>query len=88
MLAGISTRRYSVAFQPVGLPSRLGVGHVEVGDVASPCDRHSPRLAELLDPRLDTYRWLIVNVDGFGRGDHLLVGTSVSPPAAPISPWV
>jgi hypothetical protein len=32
------------------------------------------RLSELLDRRLDQDRWLMVFLDGFGRGEHLLVG--------------
>jgi putative transposase len=32
------------------------------------------RPAELLARRLDTQRWLVVYLDGFGMGEHLLVG--------------
>ena len=32
------------------------------------------RLAELLGRPLDQQRWLVVFLDGFGMGEHLLVG--------------
>ena len=32
------------------------------------------RLTELLERPLDGQRWLVVFLDGFGMGEHLLVG--------------
>ena len=75
MLAGISTRRYPVALEPVGAT----VQDSATGTSKSAVSRRfvtatAQRLAELLDRRLDEQRWLIVYLDGFGMGDHLMVG--------------
>jgi len=75
MLAGISTRRYPVALEPVG----AAVEASATGTSKSAVSRRfvtatAERLAELLDRRLDDQRWVIVYVDGFGMGDHLMVG--------------
>ena len=75
MLAGISTRRYPVALEPVG----AAVEASATGTSRSAVSRRfvaatAQRLAELLDRRLDGDRWLIVYLDGFGMGDHLMVG--------------
>jgi putative transposase len=75
MLAGISTRRYPVALEPVG----AAVETTATGTSRSAVSRRfvtatAQRLAELLDRRLDDQRWLIVYLDGFGMGDHLMVG--------------
>jgi transposase-like protein len=75
MLAGISTRRYPVALEPVGArveqdaqaTSKSAVSRRFVAATAE-------RLAELHARRLDDQRWLVVYLDGFGFGDHTLVG--------------
>jgi transposase-like protein len=75
MLAGISTRRYPVALEPVGgaieqaatSTSKSAVSRRFVAATAE-------RLAELCNRRLDDQRWLAVFIDGFGFGDHTLVG--------------
>ena len=75
MLAGLSTRRYGAGLEPVG-------EHVEqeaTGTSKSAVSRRfvaatAERLAELLGRRLDGRRWLVVYLDGFGMGEHLLIG--------------
>ena len=75
MLAGISTRRYPVALEPVGsdveqaaqATSKSAVSRRFVAATAE-------RLAALHARRLDDQRWLIVYLDGFGFADHTLVG--------------
>jgi transposase-like protein len=74
MLAGISTRRYPVALEPVGgaieqaatSTSKSAVSRRFVAATAE-------RLAELCNRRLDDQRWLAVFIE-FGFGDHTLVG--------------
>jgi len=75
MLAGISTRRYPVALEPVGdqvdqdaqATSKSAVSRRFVAATAE-------RLAELHARPLGDQRWLIVYLDGFGFGEHTLVG--------------
>jgi transposase-like protein len=75
MLAGISTRRYPIALEPVGdtvterasSTSKSAVSRRFVTATAE-------RLAELCARPLDDQRWLVVFIDGFGFGDHTLVG--------------
>ena len=75
MLAGISTRRYPVALEPVGAQveqtaSSTSKSAVSRRFVAATAER----LAELHARPLDDQRWLVVYLDGFGFGDHTLVG--------------
>ena len=75
MLAGLSTRRYPAGLEPVGLK----VEQAAVATSKSAVSRRfvaatAERLAELLARRLDQDRWLVVFLDGFGMGEHLLVG--------------
>lgn len=75
MLAGLSTRRYPAGLEPVGLK----VEQAAVATSKSAVSRRfvaatAERLAELLARRLDQDRWLLVFLDGFGMGEHLLVG--------------
>jgi len=75
MLAGLSTRRYPAGLEPVG----WGVEQAATGTSKSAVSRRfvaatAERLAELLARRLDDRRWLVVFLDGFGMGEHLLVG--------------
>jgi putative transposase len=75
MLAGLSTRRYPAGLEPVGEQ----VDQHATGTSKSAVSRRfvaatAERLGELLARRLDDRRWLIVFLDGFGMGEHLLVG--------------
>jgi putative transposase len=75
MLAGLSTRRYTAGLEPVGSQ----VEQAAQGTSKSAVSRRfvaatAERLAELLARRLDQERWLVVFLDGFGMGEHLLVG--------------
>ena len=75
MLAGLSTRRYPAGLEPVGeqvnaQASATSKSAVSRRFVAATAER----LAQLLARRLDDRRWLVVFLDGFGMGDHLLVG--------------
>jgi putative transposase len=75
MLGGLSTRGYPVGLEPVGSQveqqasgtSRSAVSRRFVAATAE-------RLAELLARPLGGQRWLVVFLDGFGMGEHLLVG--------------
>lgn len=75
MLAGLSTRRYPAALEPVG-------GRIEAttqGTSRSSVSRRfvtatADLLSELMTRRLDEERWLIVFIDGFTFAEHLLVG--------------
>jgi Transposase, Mutator family len=75
MLAGLSTRRYPAGLEPVGeqvdaQASGTSKSAVSRRFVAATAER----LAGLLARRLDDQRWLVVFLDGFGMGEHLLVG--------------
>jgi putative transposase len=75
MLAGLSTRRYGAGLEPVGSQ----VEQAASGTSKSAVSRRfvaatAERLAELLARPLDEHRWLVVFLDGFGMGEHLLVG--------------
>jgi putative transposase len=75
MLAGLSTRRYGAGLEPVGEQ----VAQQATGTSKSAVSRRfvaatAERLAELLARPLDDRRWLVVFLDGFGMGEHLLVG--------------
>ena len=75
MLGGLSTRGYPVGLEPVG--SR--VEQTATGISRSAVSRRfvsatAERLDQLLHRPLDQQRWLVVFLDGFGMGEHLLVG--------------
>jgi putative transposase len=75
MLAGLSTRRYAAGLEPVG----AAVEARAAGTSRSAVSRRfvaatSARLTELLSRPLDGQRFLVVYLDGFGMGEHLLVG--------------
>jgi putative transposase len=75
MLAGLSTRRYTAGLEPVG----QAVEQAAAGTSKSSVSRRfvaatAERLAGLLARQLDDRRWLVVFLDGFGMGEHLLVG--------------
>src|SRR6266536_2210943 len=74
MLAGLSTRRYRAGLEPVGeqveaQPSATSKSAVSRRFVAATAER----LAGLLG-QLDERRFMVVFLDGFGMGEHLLVG--------------
>jgi putative transposase len=72
MLAKLSTRRYGAALEPVGdLPAKgTSKSTVSAKFVAATAER----LAGLNRRPLDDERWLIIFIDGFSFGQHLLVG--------------
>lgn len=75
MLAGLSTRRYPAGLEPVGQQ----VEQEATGTSKSAVSRRfvaatAERLADLLARRLEQQRWLVVYLDGFGMGEHLLIG--------------
>jgi transposase-like protein len=74
MLAGVSTRRYPVALEPVG----EAVEQAATSTSKSAVSRRfvtatAERLAELCARPLDQTRWPIVMLDGVHLGEHLLV---------------
>jgi len=75
MLAGLSTRRYGAGLEPVG----SGVEARATGTSRSAVSRRfvtatAARLTELLSRPLGEQRFLVVYLDGFHMGEHLLVG--------------
>jgi putative transposase len=75
MLAGLSTRRYPAGLEPVGDQVELRAGATSKSAVSRRfVAATAERLGELLARRLDDRRWLVVFLDGFGMGEHLLVG--------------
>jgi transposase-like protein len=75
MLGGLSTRGYPVGLEPVG----TSVEQAATGTSRSAVSRRfvaatGERLTELLHRPLEDQRWLVVFLDGFGMGEHLLVG--------------
>src|SRR6266496_5577519 len=75
MLGGLSTRGYPVGLEPVG----TGVEQTATGTSHSAVSRRfvaatAERLDQLLNRPLGGQRWLVVFLDGFGMGEHLLVG--------------
>jgi putative transposase len=75
MLGGLSTRSYPVGLEPVGAQ----VEQTATGTSHSAVSRRfvtatAERLTELLARPLGGQRWLVVFLDGFGMGEHLLVG--------------
>jgi transposase-like protein len=75
MLAGLSTRRYPAALEPVGAAIEAeaqGTSKSSVSRrfVAATVDQ----LASLMSRPLDDERWLIMFIDGFTFADHQLVG--------------
>jgi putative transposase len=74
LLAGISTRKYPVALEPVG----RAVEQAATSTSKSAVSRRfvtatAERLAELCARPLDQARWPIVMLDGVHLGEHLLV---------------
>ncbi len=75
MLAGLSTRRYPAALEPVG----AAIEAEAQGTSKSSVSRRfvvatADQLAELMSRPLEDDRWLILFIDGFTFADHQLVG--------------
>ena len=75
MLAGLSTRRYPAALEPVGAEIEADA----LGTSKSSVSRRfvtatTAQLESMMTRRLDTERWLVMFIDGFTFADHLLVG--------------
>jgi transposase-like protein len=71
----VSTRGYPVGLEPVG----ARVEQAATGTSPSAVSRRfvtatAERLEQLLNRPLADQRWLVVFLDGFGMGEHLLVG--------------
>lgn len=74
MLAGISTRRYPIALEPVGEQVQAAATSTSKSAVSRrSVTATAERLADLLARPLDDQRWLIVYLDGFGLGEHTMV---------------
>jgi len=75
MLAGISTRQYPVALEPVGSTVEQTAQSTSKSAVSRRfVNATAERLADLHARRLDDERWLVVYLDGFSFADHTLVG--------------
>lgn len=74
MLAGISTRKYPVALEPVGEAVERDATSTSKSAVSRRfVTATAERLAELCARPLDEARWPIVMLDGVHLGEHLLV---------------
>jgi putative transposase len=74
MLAGISTRKYPVALEPVGEQVEAAATSTSKSSVSRRfVTATAERLAELCARPLDEARWPIVMLDGVHLGEHLLV---------------
>src|SRR5680860_468456 len=74
MLAGISTRKYPVALEPVGQAVQAAATSTSKSAVSRRfVTATAERLAELCARPLDQRRWPIVMLDGVHLGEHLLV---------------
>jgi len=74
MLAGISTRKYPVALEPVGEAVERSATSTSKSAISRRfVTATAERLAELCARPLDECRWPIVMLDGVHLGDHLLV---------------
>ena len=75
ILAGLSTRRYPAALEPVG----ARIETQALGTSKSSVSRRfvtatTEQFASLMSRRLDDEQWLIMFIDGFTFADHMLVG--------------
>ena len=74
MLAGISTRKYPVALEPVGEAVETAATSTSKSSVSRRfVTATAERLAQLCARPLDEHRWPIVMLDGVHLGEHLLV---------------
>lgn len=75
MLAGLSTRRYPVALEPVGADVGAGASGISQSSVSRRfVNATAARLAQFRSRPLDDARWLICFVDGFDFAGHTMVG--------------
>ncbi|HSK91375.1 MAG TPA: transposase [Euzebyales bacterium] len=75
MLAGVSTRQYPVALEPVGSQVEQTAQSTSKSAVSRRfVTATAERLAALCTRPLGDQRWLIVFIDGFSFADHTLVG--------------
>ncbi len=75
MLAGLSTRRYRAALEPVGAAVEAEAQGTSKSTVSRRfVNATADQFASLMSRRLDDERWLIMFIDGFTFGDHMLVG--------------
>lgn len=74
MLAGLSTRRYPAALEPVGEETNSRAKATSKSAVSRQfVAATTERLEQLLTARLEIERWVIVYIDGCSFGQHLLV---------------
>lgn len=75
MLAGLSTRRYPAALEPVGAAVEAEASGTSKSSVSRRfVTATTEQFASLMGRRLDDERWLIMFIDGFTFADHMLVG--------------
>ena len=75
MLAGLSTRRYPAALEPVGTGIEAEARSTSKSSVSRRfVNATTEQLASLMGRSLDDEEWLIMFIDGFTFGDHMLVG--------------
>ncbi len=75
ILAGLSTRRYGAALEPVGAAIEAEATGTSKSSVSRRfVNATADQFVSLMSRRLDDERWLIMFIDGFTFGDHMLVG--------------
>lgn len=75
MLAGLSTRRYPAALEPVGADVAAGASGTSQSSVSRRfVNATAARLAQFRDRDLSGQRWLICFVDGFDFAGHTMIG--------------
>jgi transposase-like protein len=75
MLAGLSTRRYPAALEPVGTGIEAEARSTSKSSVSRRfVNATTEQLASLMGRSLDDEEWLIMFIDGFTFGDHMMVG--------------
>lgn len=78
ILAGLSTRRYPAALKRVGAAIETEALGRSKSSVLRPFVRATTgQVASLMSRRLDNERWLIMFIDGFTFGNHMLVAAVV-----------
>ena len=74
ILAGLSTRRYGAALEPVGAAVEADATGTSKSSVSRRfVNATADQFVSLMSRRLDDERWLIMFIDGFTFGDHMLV---------------
>jgi len=75
MLAGLSTRRYPAALEPVGAEVEADARGTSKSSVSRRfVNATADQLTALMARPLGEQRWLIIFIDGFSFADHQLVG--------------